>query len=158
MLLVAAGLALPFVALDVARLAWPAWNRQAFVRFAALIRTREHGRVTGATYTLAALLIAAWAFSPPVVAAAFLYHSVGDTAAGWVGRRFGRHRVGAKSLEGSAAFLVAGTLAAAPLVGLGPAVLGAAAAAAAELRLPVDDNFGVPLVGGGVLALVGRVL
>lgn len=158
MLLVTAGLALPYVTLDAARLAWPTWNRRAFRLFPALIRAREQERLTAATYTLAALLVAAWAFAPPVVAAAFLYHSVGDTAAGWVGRRFGCHRIGVKSLEGSAAFLVAGTLAAAPLVGLGLAMLGAAAAATAELALPVDDNLGVPLVGGGSLALVARVL
>jgi dolichol kinase len=158
MLLVTAGLAVPLLVLDVARLGWPAWNRYAFILFAPLIRAREAARLTAATYTVTALLIAVWAFAPPVVAAAFLYHSVGDTAAGWIGRRYGRHRIGAKSLEGSAAFFAAATLAAAPLVGVGPAALGAAAAAAAELLLPVDDNLSVPLVGGGVVALVGRVL
>jgi len=154
MLAIASALAVPYVALDAARLGWPAWNRRAFVLFAALIRAREAGRLTAASFTLAALLVAVWAFPPHVVAGAFLYHSVGDTAAGWVGRRWGRHRFRGKSLEGSAAFLVAGGLAAAPLVGAGPALLGAAAAAMAELALPVEDNLSIPLVGGACLALV----
>jgi dolichol kinase len=156
MLVLTAVLAAAYVGLDLARLVWPGWNRRAFAAFAPFLRGRETGRLTGASYTLAALLAAVWAFPPPVVAAAFLYHSVGDTAAGWVGRRFGRHRVRGKSLEGSAAFLVTGALAAAPFVGPAPSLLGAAAAALAELLLPVDDNLGVPLVGGGALVAVTR--
>lgn len=77
-----------------------------------------------------------------------LYHSVGDTAAGWVGRRWGRRRWSGKSVEGSAALFGAGSLTAWPFVGAVPAVAGAAAAAAVELALPVDDNLSVPLVGG----------
>jgi dolichol kinase len=156
MLVVTAALAAGYVGLDLARLVWPGWNRRAFGLFAPFLRGRETGRLTGASYTLAALAVAVWAFSPAVVAAAFLYHSVGDTAAGWVGRRYGRHRIRGKSLEGSAAFLVAGGLAAAPFVGPAAAVLGAAAAALAELLLPVDDNLAVPLVGGGALMVVTR--
>jgi dolichol kinase len=156
MLILTAALAAAYVGLDLARLYWPGWNRRAFAGFAAFLRGRETGRLTGASYTLAALLVSVWAFPPAVVAAAFLYHSVGDTAAGWVGRRYGRHRVGGKSLEGSAAFLVTGALAAAPFVGPGPSLVGAAAAALAELLLPVDDNLGVPLVGGGALVAVTR--
>jgi hypothetical protein len=34
--------------------------------------------------------------------------------------------------------------------------VGAAAAALAELLLPVDDNLGVPLVGGGAIIAVSR--
>jgi len=154
MLALTVALTVPYLALDAARLCWPAWNRQCFALGAELIRSRETGRLTAASFTLLALLVAVWAFPPAVVGAAFLYHSVGDTAAGCVGRRWGRHRVRGKSLEGSAAFFVAGSLVAAPLVGLGPALLGAAAAAAAELMLPVEDNLAVPLVGGACLALV----
>ncbi len=85
------------------------------------------------------------------------YHSVGDTAAGWVGRRWGHLRWRTKSLVGSAVFLGAGTLAAWPLVGVLPAAVGVAAAASAELALPVDEDLSVPLVGGAT-ALAARAL
>lgn len=141
-------LAALFVGGDAARLVSPAWNRRVFGAFARLLRERERDRLTGASYSLLALAVAVWAFPPAVVGAAFLYHSVGDTAAGWVGRRWGRGRWRGKSVEGSAALLGAGSLTAWPFVGAVPAVAGAAAAAAVELALPIDDNLSVPLVGG----------
>lgn len=137
-----------FVGADAARRVWPAWNRWVFGAFAPLLRERERDRLTGASYSLLALAVAMWAFPPAVVGAAFLYHSVGDTAAGLVGRRWGRRRWSGKSVEGSAALFGAGSLTAWPFVGAVPAVAGAAAAAAVELALPVDDNLSVPLVGG----------
>ena len=143
-----------FVGLDLARLMWPAWNRRSFAMLGPFLRSREVRRLTGASYSLVALAVAVAAFPPAGVAAGFLYHSVGDAVASWAGRRFGRHRVGAKSLEGTAAFIVAGALASWFVVGGGPAVVGAAAAGAAELWLPVDDNLSVPLVGGAAAWLV----
>ena len=156
MLTLALALAVPYLGLDGARLAWPGLNRLAFASFAPLLRPREARRLTGASYSLLALVVAVWAFAPAVVAAAFLYHSVGDSAAGWVGRRWGRHRLGRKSLEGTAAFVVAGSVVTWPFVGVTPAIVGAALAGAVELGLPVDDNLAVPLAGGGSLALLAR--
>jgi dolichol kinase len=150
-------LTVPYVLLDAARLVWPPWNRWVATAFSALVRAGEARRLTGATFSLLALLVAVWAFTPPVVAAAFLYHSAGDSAAGWIGRRFGRHRLGSKSLEGAAAFVAVGSAVTWPIVGVWAAFAGAAVAGAAELALPIDDNLSVPLVGGGSLTLLHAV-
>jgi dolichol kinase len=154
MLGLAAGLTALYVGLDAARLVWPAWNRRVFGRLTWILRTRETERLTGASYSLAALVVCVWAFAPVVVAAAFLYHSIGDSAAGWVGRRWGRHRVGGKSLEGTAAFVAAGSAACWPLVGGLPAIAGALLSGLAELLAPVDDNLSVPILGGVGVTLV----
>ncbi len=154
MLALSLALAGVYIVLDAARLAWPAWNRRVLVTFPALVRAGEATRFTGASYSLLALVVAVWAFPAAVVAAAFLYHSVGDTAAGWIGRRYGRHRLGEKSLEGTAALVLCGSAAAWAVVGGWPACVGAAAAGLAELALPLEDNLSVPLVGGTAAWLV----
>jgi dolichol kinase len=70
----------------------------------------------------------------------------GDVAATTVGERWGRHRVGAKSIEGTAAFFVAacaaGFAARALLSGPAPGavVAGAWCAALVELLLPPFAN------------------
>jgi dolichol kinase len=152
-----AAVALAYVGLDAARLRWPAWNAWAFRRFAPLLRPREARRLTGASYSLLALVLGVAVFPPRILAAAFLYHSIGDPMAGWIGRRFGRHRIGDKSLEGAVAFVLSGSAATWPLVGGLPAAAGAVLGALAELALPLDDNLTVPLAGGLGIAAVGRL-
>ncbi len=87
----------------------------------------------------------------------------GDAAAALVGRRFGRHRVGDRTLEGSVGFLTAALLAAAAIPRLqglageywicaGAALVGTVV----ELlsRDPVEDNLSVPLSIGGTVWLL----
>lgn len=84
---------------------------------------------------------------------------IADTAAALVGRRFGKHKtVNGKSLEGVAAFCLAGWIFSLTLLACGGlldwktltgALIGVFAASMAELfekQLRVDDNLSIPLV------------
>ena len=87
---------------------------------------------------------------------------VGDVSATTVGERWGRHKVGAKSLEGTAAFFAAACLAgfAARVFLHGPApgaiVAGAWCAALVELFLPrfANDNLVIPLVAAFAMTIL----
>jgi dolichol kinase len=82
---------------------------------------------------------------------------VGDTFAALIGRKFGRHKFGRKSVEGSLGCLV-GTLivaALAPGLPMWVAAVGAVTATVTEaLSVTIDDNITVPLVSGTVMTLL----
>jgi dolichol kinase len=131
-----------------------------------LLRRAEDHTLTGATCVTLGALLSIVLFDKPIAIAVLLFLSVSDALASLVGIRFGRIRIGNKTLEGSAIFLVSAVaiallvLRSAPLV----AVLGAAVATVVE-ALPLkiaghklDDNLTIPLVGGGVMTLLQEVL
>ena len=101
-------------------------------------------------------------FPEPAAVAAILFLVLGDVSATAVGERFGRHRVGAKSLEGTAAFFVAACaagLAARVMLGappVGAVIAGAWCAALVELLLPkfANDNLVVPLVAALAMTIL----
>ncbi len=117
-----------------------------------------------------------------IAAAGTMAMTWGDSMAAIIGRRFGRHRYqvagGSRSYEGSAAMLVAATiamfltLALVPGSALGPltpplsigvallaAFVGALAATIAEAFSPSGtDNLSVPLLAGAVVYIVVTVL
>lgn len=113
----------------------------------------------GATWVVATAALLLAAFPAPIAAAGMTIGLAGDAAAAIVGRTVGRHpwpRM-RRTVEGTAAFAVAGLAVAALFPGLPwPARLGAVAAAAVAelLPLPVNDNLLVPFVAAGVLALL----
>ncbi len=151
---------LAFVAVlgvDAARLARPGLGRRFAARLGPYLRDHEaRGLVSVHALTGAALLLAA-AAPPAIAATALLYLVVGDAAAALVGSRFGRHRLGRKSLEGSlACFAVCLAAGAALLPGRGTAVVGGALVATLveALPWPVDDNWSVPLLGAAALVLL----
>ncbi|WPM32200.1 SEC59/DGK1/VTE5 family protein [Hydrogenobacter sp. T-2] len=75
--------------------------------------------------------------------------AVGDAFASVVGMRYGRTRMGSKSLEGSIAFFLSTFLVLLPFLGLWKAFLICIFSAIVEaLPISVDDNFSVPLVAG----------
>ena len=77
--------------------------------------------------------------------AVILILSFGDAFSTLVGRRYGRIKVGKRSVEGSAAFLLTSILPAALLVGLPHAIILSLAGTVIELFDPFDDNVTVPL-------------
>jgi dolichol kinase len=93
---------------------------------------------------------------------------VGDPVAGFVGRRWGKHKLlHGRSLEGSAAFLVSAFAVALFVLGVfyagsatlgvlaGIAIAAAIAGAVAEaLSGKIDDNLSVPVAGACAAALV----
>jgi len=147
------------------------WNdRLMRVRFFQLIiHPHEHHRVNSATWYGTALLILALVSPPIASAAALAVLALGDPLAGLVGRRWGRTSVGGgRTLEGSIAFAVGGTLAALAVLalwhpvgsGLALTLVAATAAVAGALAEAlshrIDDNLAVPLgaAAGAWLAAV----
>ena len=166
----ALGAALAMVAAEVGRRLSPRLNRLFVRAFGRMMRpAEEQGRITGATYLACASAAALLLYPPSVAALALLFHAWGDPAAAMVGSRFGRLRLPAlgggspqrKTLEGSLAFFCVSLVVSAVLWASGafdvfwPAAVGALVAAVVELvRLPVDDNATVPLVSGGLMAVL----
>ena len=151
------------ILIDIARLRqWPFWNRFASIVIGPMIRPHEEsGDFTGATYILGTFCACVALFDKPIAVAALAFIIVGDTFAALIGRRFGRHFFGRKSLEGSLACL-AGTLLVAgltPQLSFTVAAFGAVVAAITEaLSGRIDDNVTVPLISGTMMTLLTRII
>ena len=152
------------LALDGARLRIPAVNAWACRLFAPFMKEQERTEPFAATYLIIATCIAIAAFEPIIASLALYFAAIGDPLAALAGQRWGRHRIGERTWEGSAAFLAGalgiGTLVAATAGGVGYAVmaLGAVVATLAEVApLRLDDNLKVPLVAAPLMALAAMV-
>jgi dolichol kinase len=130
--------------------------------FRAIAHPHERYRVNSSTWLATALVLLGALFAPLPCTVALAVMGIADPTAAFIGRRWGRTTITAqRSLEGSLAFLVAGTLAAAvvlaiwypslPLIArLGIACAASLCGALAELASRrLDDNFTVPLAAGG---------
>lgn len=143
-------------AIDISR-----WTRTPLSRWLQktlhlVLRPHERRHFSGGTYILAAAALCSLLYAKPVAVASLIFIILGDTAAVFVGKAYGRIRIGQKTLEGSLAFFVISLLGVFWIPGLpfGVKVLGAAVAAVVEaLPLRVDDNITVPLAAGVAMAL-----
>ena len=152
------------VALEIARRRSQRFNRWFVRRFSVLLKESESKAVLGSTWMLVSAFFVFFIFGREAAIAALLFIAVGDPIAGIVGRRYGRLRVGRKTLEGTAAFaLGAGAVGCALAAGgLGMpywvALTGAAVAAIVELApTPLDDNLTVPPASAAVMWGLGAV-
>ena len=141
------------IALELARRHFPNLNDWFLARFSVLLKQSESTRVLGSTYMMASSLIVFLFFEKEVAILALLYIAVGDPLAGTLGKRFGRIKIGSKSLEGTFAFAVgAGGVGCAFIAGglevpYWVALSGAGLGALVELfPSPLDDNLTVPPV------------
>jgi glycerol-3-phosphate acyltransferase PlsY len=146
--------------LDIIRLTIPAVNNFMLTRFSSFIRKNEAHKLTGTAPYILGIGLSLYAFSQPVATAAICYLAFGDVAATTIGERYGRTKIGNKSLEGTAAFVIASLAVGGVLLLIGSGtspwvmVLGSLAAAGVELiPLPVNDNLVIPIVSGGVMEL-----
>ena len=81
--------------------------------------------------------------------------AVVDAFAGMVGIRYGKRRIGNKSLEGAFAFFLSVFFVLSPFIGLWQAFIVALLSSVAEiLPLKLDDNFTIPLIA----SLVYKIL
>lgn len=135
------------------------WIFRPLLRESEMRHERGKLALTGSTWMLLSYSLLVLYFPIGIAVPAMLIVTVADPAAAIVGKAVGRRKPGAngKTLEGTAAFFVAGALVAV----VGPAlavpiwaiVLGAFVAAAVEAVLDrLDDNFVVPLVAALVMA------
>lgn len=150
---------------EIARRRSPAVNARLMRFFAPIAHANEHHEVNSSTWYITALILLA-IFAPLRAAElGVIVLAFADPAAGTIGRRFGKTRIRAgRSLEGTLAFVAAGTLAAggwmmlahgatfgtAALLGLAGAVAGAIA----EIVVTkLDDNFAIPVAATCAVAL-----
>lgn len=153
--------------LEITRRIFPEWNAVLMKALGFMAHRHEATSINSATWMGTGLACIAPFFAQPTLALAVITIGLGDPAAGFVGRRYGRHRlVNGRSLEGSLAYVVVSFLAGwAALAIWHPALGGRAVAAAAVAAVAgavtelfcsrVDDNFAVPIV---VSLAVGLVL
>ncbi len=145
----------------------PGANDALMKALGLIAHPHERRKVNSSTWYATALTILGLGFRIELCAIAVAILAFADPAAGLVGRRFGSVRlVQQKSLEGTLAFFVVGTLAALSVLSiwhpmpltsmLAIAACASFAAALTELfSQRIDDNFSVPLGAalGGYLAL-----
>lgn len=149
------------VLLDIARLRdWRIWHNIFARPFSRMIRSHEQaGDWTGATYILTSACFTIGLYDKPIAIAALTFIIVGDSFAAVIGRRFGKHKFGRKSVEGSLACLF-GTLLVAVLTPGLPwqvAVAGAFVATIVEaLSTHIDDNISVPILSGLAMTLIQK--
>jgi dolichol kinase len=163
MLSIMVPIALLMMTIDISRLRqWKFWCNFADRIGGKMVRSHEKsGDFTGATYILISVCLTVALFAKPVAITAITFIIVGDTCAAIIGRKFGRHRFGRKSVEGSLACL-AGTVVVAflaPGITLTVALAGAVVATVTEaISLTIDDNISVPLVSGLAMTLLQRLV
>jgi dolichol kinase len=157
---IAGGFLTSAVLMESSRRVSPRANEVLMGAFGKVAHPYERHRINSASwYALALVLLAL--FVPPLgCAVGVVVLGFGDPMAAIVGRRFGRTKLpGGRSLEGSMAFVVAGTLPGMAVLALAHqltlgaaaavALAGATAGAAAEvLSGRLDDNFTIPTVAG----------
>ena len=69
--------------------------------FNSMLREHElRGKLTGATWVMIGSCVTIALFPKSVAVLALIYMSIGDTVAGLIGRRYGKHKIGLKSWEG----------------------------------------------------------
>jgi len=91
--------------IEASRRLFPSFNRFFTGTFSSLLRPRECQKITDATWLLLSSC-AIMAFLPLSRCSLILsQHIVGDAAAALVGQRWGKHKIGLKSLEGSLTYL-----------------------------------------------------
>jgi len=133
-----------------------AWVKSLFTLFInSMLRSHEQeGKLTGATWVMIGAVISIILFSKPVAIIALIFMSLGDSAAGLIGQRYGKHKIWNKSWEG-----FFGGLFGRIIVGMNYSLLpmtislsGAVAAMVMEiLPIPLDDNFKIPLGAGACM-------
>ncbi len=153
-------IAAAFITIDLARYYIPAVSQWFYRWFGWLLRRHEtdtkQKRLNGASNVLIAALLCVLIFPKVIVINAFAVLIISDTTAALFGRRFGKHRFLAKSLEGSIAFFITAVIVIliAPkingtseeyVIGIIAAAIGTVIEA---LPIKIDDNISIPLAIG----------
>jgi len=159
-----------FLTIDIARYYHKPVEEWFYKFFGFLLRKRESDKkkktLNGATYVLISATICIMFFPKIIMIIGFSILIISDITAALIGRRFGKHKFIAKSLEGSLAFFVSAivVIALTPkieylpseyLIGIAAALVGTIAEA---LPADIDDNLSIPISVGAVLWLLYTIL
>ena len=130
--------------------------------FAFMLRDHEKkGRLTGATWVVMVAIPVIYIFPKEIAVLSMIFMSVGDIAAGLIGRSFGKTRIGKKSLEGSVGCLIVCAIAGILMnvVPIPVALIGAVFATIFEvLPIDIDDNVLIPLGSGTAMAMASTFI
>jgi len=145
---------------EVTRLTVPGVNTIILEHFGSFIRSSEENRITGTAPYILGVGLTLFLYHQNIAAAAVCFLAFGDVAATTVGERWGRTKIGQKSLEGSIAFAVVSVISGSLLTFIGlpvtPGLIIAGAIIAAGVEIipqPINDNLLIPLVAGGAMEL-----
>ena len=150
-----------FFLVDLLKNFYPPVAKWYHSTFDAMLRSHELEEkpyLNGATYiTMGALLLVLF-FPKIIVIASFAMVSVSDTFAAIIGKAFGKHRFGEKSVEGSIAFFLAslGIVAVVPELNIFIGLVMAITATVTEAFMvrignyKIDDNLSIPIVSASV--------
>ena len=157
MVLILFGISILFLFVDIMRHRVPIVKNLFGNIFGSMLRSHERdGKLTGATWVMFGSVITIMLFSKQVAIIALIFMSIGDTAAGLIGQRFGKHKIWNKSWEGFIAGLAVCIIIALnyKLLPIHVSVAGAIAAMVMELLpIPLDDNFKIPLGAGAIMMM-----
>lgn len=153
------------IAFDLARLRHPGFGAWAMERMGSLLRPGEAETLSGSPAYILGVALTLYLFDIPVATAAVLFLIFGDVSATIVGEQWGKTKFRDKSLEGSAAFVAAGLVAAllarflVPMPPLPLLACGVVTAAIVEIFTPrrLNDNLTIPLAAAAVMTVLGKL-
>jgi dolichol kinase len=153
--------------LDLSRYLFPSYKKLFYSIFGFMLREHEVNSkqitLSGATYVLIAALVTVIFFPKVFVILGIAVLIFGDIFAALIGRKFGKHKFLFKSLEGTFAFFVFGSLVmlATPKIegSLTEYIIGFAAVGVAAIIENVsygwaDDNLTIPLAVCGTMSIL----
>lgn len=159
-------LTMAFLIIDIARYYHKPIEEWFYKYFGFILRKRESDKkrktLNGATYVLISATVCVFIFPKLITVTCFAILIISDITAALVGRKYGKHRFFAKSLEGSLGFFISALV----VVGVSPKieyhlseyVIGFVAAVIGAITeaLPgnIDDNLSIPIVVGTTLWLL----
>ena len=130
--------------------------------FSMLRNHEKSGKYTGATWVFISSTLSIGIFPKDIAIISLSYMSIGDTAAGLIGRKFGRIKIYNKTLEGAlAGFIVCLIVGLMIDLNLSKTVvaIGALSAAIIEfMPISIDDNLRIPLFSGTVMYVMSIFL
>ena len=130
--------------------------------FSMLRNHEKSGKYTGATWVFISSTLSIGIFPKDIAIISLIYMSIGDTAAGLIGRKFGRIKIYNKTLEGAlAGFIVCLIVGLMIDLNLSKTVvaIGALSAAIIEfMPISIDDNLRIPLFSGTVMYVMSIFL
>jgi dolichol kinase len=159
-LVLVGGIVIGAVVLEILRFRIPAVATAFAAVFRRIMRDEEFRTLNATIPYLAATFVVILVFPRVIACAALVFLALGDAAAELVGRAVGRVRIiGPKTLEGTLACFAVCFLAGWHFLGWELALVGAGAAAVAELLSGGwVDNFSIPLAAGGAVWLASYYL
>ncbi len=123
--------------------------------FLMLRNHEKSGKYTGATWVFISSTLSIGIFPKDIAIISLIYMSIGDTAAGLIGRKFGNIKIYNKTLEGAFAGFIACLMVGWMIdLNLSKTILtiGALSATIIELLpMSIDDNLRIPLFSGIVM-------